>query len=100
MAVYRAMGRAVGMLALGLACVGAARAGQVDKAAATTCASGLSKDAKAIFDASLPKVTPGVDLRSVVTSTTRSLAFSGTIDRGTARESAVEAGACLKKAAP
>jgi hypothetical protein len=87
------------MLALGLACVGTARAGQAETAAANACAAGLSKDAKAIFDAALPKVVPGVDLKSMVTSTTRSLAFSGQIDPGTARGSATEAGTCLKKAA-
>jgi hypothetical protein len=78
----------------------AAQAGQADKAAANACAAGLSKDAKAIYDATLPKVVPGVDLKSTVTSTTRSLAFGGTIDRGTARTSAQEAGVCLKKAVP
>lgn len=77
-----------------------AYAAQADKAAANACAAGLSKDARTIYDATLPKVGPGVDLKSVVTSTTRSLAFAGTIDRGTARDSAQEAGTCLKKAAP
>jgi hypothetical protein len=100
MASCRAVCRAVGMLALGLACAGTARAGQAEMAAANACAAGLPKDAKTIFDATLPKVGPGIELKSVVTSTTRSLAMSGAIERDTARESATEAGACLKKAAP
>ena len=102
MAGFRARHRMVPFVAMAatLACLGTARAGQVEKAAANACAAGLSKDARAIFDAALPKVAPGVDLKAMVTSTTRSLAFSGTIDRGTARESAQEAGVCLKKAAP
>lgn len=103
MAGFRMDAHTVAVAVMVLAVVTAsstARAGQAETAAANTCAGGLSKDAKAIFDATLPKVTPGVDLKSVVTSTTRSLAFAGTIDRGTARESATAAGACLKKAAP
>lgn len=67
-------------------------------AAANTCATTLPKDAKTIFDAALPKVAPGVDLRSVLTDATRNLVLSGTIPRGTARESATEAAGCLKQA--
>jgi hypothetical protein len=44
------------------------------------------KDAKAIFNATLPQVAPGSDLRSLLTSSTRTLAIFGTIDRGNARE--------------
>jgi hypothetical protein len=97
---FRATRRSVVVLALGLACAPALGPARADTAAANTCAAGLSKDARTIFDATLPKVAPGVDLKSVVTSTTRGLAMSGTIDRGTARESATQAGTCLKKAAP
>ena len=59
-----------------------------DPAAAQACATKLSKDAKAIFNATLPQVVPGSDLRSLLTANTRRLAFSGSIDRGSARESA------------
>ena len=67
-----------------------------DPDAAQACAAGLPKDARAIFDAALPQLTPDVDLRKLVTSQTRSLAMSGTIARGTARSSAVAAAKCLK----
>ena len=102
MAKHRPSRRALGRMALGLALAGGttARAGQAETAAANACAAGLSKDARMIFDAALPKVVPGVDLKSMVTSTTRSLAFSGKIDAGTARDSATQAGECLKKAVP
>jgi hypothetical protein len=88
------------VLAVMLACMSAPGPARANTAAANTCAAGLSKDAKSIFDATLPKVGPGVDLKSVVTSTTRGLAMAGTIGVGTARESAEEAGTCLKKATP
>lgn len=64
--------------------------------AASVCAAKLSKDARAIYDATLPKLTPGANLRDVVTSTTRSLAMAGTISRGSARDSATAAGECLR----
>jgi hypothetical protein len=69
-----------------------------DRAAADACAAKLPKDARAIFDKTLPQIGPGADLRSLVTANTRSLAFSGTIDRGSARQSAEAAGQCLKEA--
>jgi len=84
-------------LLAGLSVIPAAHA---DVAAANACAASLPKDAKAIYDATLPQVGPGVDLRSIVTSNTRHLALSGVIARDTARSSAVEAAACLKHAEP
>jgi hypothetical protein len=91
----------IGMIpGLVLACVVGSGVARGDTAAAKACATGLSKDAKTIFDATLPQVGPGVDLKSAVTAKTRSLAIAGTIDRGTARDSATEAGACLKRAQP
>jgi hypothetical protein len=71
---------------------------RADEAAANSCAAALPKDAKAIFDATLPQVGPGVDLRGLVTTNTRSLAMAGTIDRGSARQSAVAAAQCLERA--
>lgn len=67
-------------------------------AAAQACAAKLPKDAQTIFSASLPDVHPGVDLREVLTSHTRSLAIAGTIDRGNARSNAREAATCLRLA--
>src|SRR5215471_18984406 len=72
--------------------------GHATSAAANECAAKLPKDAKAIFDATLPKVVPGANLRDLVTTNTRSLAIAGTIDRGTARQSAAAAGQCLQLA--
>ena len=69
-----------------------------DTAAATACAAKLPKDAKAIFDATLPQVGPGADLRGLLTTNTRSLAMAGTIDRWSARESATAAAGCLERA--
>jgi hypothetical protein len=74
----------------------AATAAHADPAAVQACATKLPKDARAIFDATLPQVAPGSDLRSLLTVNTRSLAFSGSIDRDGARQSATAAGECLK----
>jgi hypothetical protein len=71
-----------------------------DAAAAQKCAAALPKDGQAIFQATLPQVRPGTDLRSVVTASTRSLVQSGQIDQGTARDSAMAAAQCLRLAGP
>jgi len=91
MVMYRLLG-----CVLFASCV--AIAARADTPAATACAANLSPDAKAIFDATLPKVTPTSDLRSQLTSSTRSLAIAGTISRGNARQSATEAAQCLQQA--
>ena len=65
---------------------------------AGACAAQLPKDAKAIFDATLPKVTPTSNLRSIVTANTRTLAISGQINADTARDSAIAAALCLQLA--
>jgi len=71
-----------------------------DAAAAQKCATTLPKDGRAIFQATLPQVQPGTDLREVVTASTRTLVQSGQIDRGTARDSAMAAAQCLRLAGP
>ena len=81
-----------------LAMIVATHAAHADRAAAQDCAAKLPNDARAIFDKTLPQIKPGTDLRALVTSNTRSLAFAGTIDRGTARDSAVAAAQCLERA--
>jgi hypothetical protein len=91
-------GRVAFALVLMLPIAAATTQARADTAAATSCASGLAKDAKAIFDASLPQIAPGIDLRDVVTANTRKLAIAGTIDRGTARDMATAAAVCLKHA--
>ncbi len=74
------------------------RAALAQDATAAACAAKLPKDAKTIFDATLPKIIPGANLRDLVTATTRSLAVAGNISRSTARDSAIAAGQCLQQA--
>jgi len=68
-----------------------------DRAAADACAAGLNAEAKAIYDASIDAVGSG-QLKSVVTSSTKSLVAAGKVSMGTARSSAMAAGACLQQA--
>lgn len=98
MIVRFAAARAALALTLLLPMVCAGHGARADSAAANDCAASLSKDAKTIFDATLPQVAPGADLRSLLTTNTRSLAMSGTIDRGSARQSATAAAKCLQRA--
>ncbi|HUC19050.1 MAG TPA: hypothetical protein VMA37_15330 [Acetobacteraceae bacterium] len=83
-------------MVLSLPIVIGAGGARADEAAANACAAQLPKDAQAIFDATLPQLTANADLRSLVTANTRKLAMAGTINRGSARQSAVAAGKCLQ----
>jgi hypothetical protein len=65
-----------------------------DKASA--CAEGLSKDSKAIYDATAPHVTTLSALKNAVVTSTRQLAMSGRIAQATAKSSAQAAGKCLE----
>lgn len=67
-------------------------------AEATSCASGLDTNGQAIFNAAMPQVTPGVDLKAVVTTATKSLVESGQVPMSAARPAAMAAGKCLKLA--
>jgi hypothetical protein len=73
-------------------------AARADTDAANACATKLSPDAKAIFDATLPQVVPGANLRSLLTASTRKLAYAGAIEVGSARASATAASQCLRLA--
>ena len=73
-------------------------AAHADTDAANACATKLSPDAKTIFDATLPQVVPGANLRSLLTASTRKLAYAGAIDVGSARASATAASQCLRLA--
>ena len=53
-------------LVLLLPFVAAATGAHADTSAATSCATALPKDARAIFDATLPQLAPGGDLRATV----------------------------------
>lgn len=83
---------ALGLLALSAA---PALAGQAE---AQSCAAGLDPNATLIFNAALPQVAPGADLKGVVTDATKSLVKAGQVSRGNARPAAEAAGACLKLA--
>lgn len=72
-----------------------ALAGQAE---AQSCAAGLDANGQMIFNAALPQVAPGADLKGVVTDTTKSLVKSGQIKRGDAKPAAMAAGECLKLA--
>ena len=68
------------------------------QAEAQSCAAGLDANAQLIFNAALPQVAPGADLKGVVTDTTKSLVKGGQIKRGDAKPAAMAAGECLKLA--
>src|SRR5262245_11283014 len=65
-----------------------------DKASA--CAAGLSKDSKAIYDATAPHVTSLSTLKDTVVTETRQLLMSGKIVQASAKSSAQAAGKCLE----
>ncbi|MGE0518579.1 MAG: hypothetical protein AB7P78_06120 [Candidatus Binatia bacterium] len=64
--------------------------------AATTCATGLEANARAIYDASVGEVTPATDLKALLTANTKALVEAGAVPRSSARESARAAAQCLK----
>lgn len=66
------------------------------KVRASACAAGLSKDSKAIYDATAPHVTNLSALKNAVVTSTRQLAMSGRIAQATAKSSAQAAGKCLE----
>ncbi|MEO8603101.1 MAG: hypothetical protein ABI629_11050 [bacterium] len=61
-----------------------------------TCAAGLGKDPKAIYDASVASVQPSTDLKALLSDKTRGLVKTGTVERGSARDSARAALECLE----
>jgi hypothetical protein len=63
---------------------------------ASTCAAGLSKDSKAIYDATASRVTSLSALKNEVVTQTRQLAMSGKIAQATAKSAAEAAGKCLE----
>ncbi|WP_428029921.1 hypothetical protein [Ancylobacter sp.] len=75
----------------------AGTAARADQAAGNACAASLNADGKAIYSAVIAAGNTG-DLRTLVTDTTKSLAMSGQIDRGSARSNAEAAGQCLEQA--
>ena len=67
-----------------------------DAAAAAKCRSGLNAEATLIYDKVLPLVTPATVLRDMLKEQTRSMVMAGSVDMGTARDSATAAGECLR----
>ncbi|MDP2411786.1 MAG: hypothetical protein Q8M26_16055 [Pseudolabrys sp.] len=67
------------------------------RAAADACAAKLPANSQMIYAATVADVAPGVDLKDVVRSKTRSLVISGKLSRGDAEPAAEAAGACLKQ---
>lgn len=66
-----------------------------DAGAASRCAAKLSREARAIYNASAPLLVKGADGRAVVTDQTRKLVLSGKVDHLKANQSAEAAAACL-----
>lgn len=66
-----------------------------DAAAARSCAAKLSKEARAIYNASAPLLVKGADGRAVVTEQTRQLVLAGKVSHLTANGSALAAADCL-----
>ncbi|MCC2110424.1 MAG: hypothetical protein KDJ16_00145 [Hyphomicrobiales bacterium] len=83
------------VLSVAIVCLpAAALAGKTE---GETCAAALSEPAQKIYHATAPDVTPSADLKDLVTAKTRSLVISGDISRKIAKQSAEEAGPCLKE---
>ncbi|RBP16500.1 hypothetical protein DFR50_105143 [Roseiarcus fermentans] len=66
-----------------------------DQKAADGCAAKLGRASAAIYAASAAQLSPGANLRDVVTSVTRGMVMSGDLGRAEARPAAEAAGACL-----
>jgi hypothetical protein len=73
-------------------------AARADRAAADRCAAKLSADSKLIYSDTIGAVAPGIDLKEVVRSKTRSLVIGGKLGRAGAQAAAEAAGTCLKQA--
>ncbi|MFM8746388.1 MAG: hypothetical protein ACKOED_06945 [Aestuariivirga sp.] len=80
-------------ICLVLCAVAPAVAGQTE---AKECAAGLDDKSKMIFNAVLPKVTPGAKLKGELASATKELVKSGKIPRADAKAAATAAAKCLK----
>ena len=85
------------IIALGLLALSAGH-GLAGTAEAQNCAGSLDANGQQIFNAALPQVAPGADLKGIVTDVTKSLVKAGQIKRSDARPAAMAAGECLKLA--
>ncbi len=67
-----------------------------DRVAADACAAKLTPDAKSLYDAVAPHVTPQTDLEDIMTAKIAPLVIFGYISRRAAEEHAPAAAECLK----
>ena len=79
-----------------LLAVGSGTASAASPDAAGACAATLKPGAKSVYDAALPSIKPGANLRAVLKHVVLPEVKSGEITRGTARHRAEEAGRCLQ----
>lgn len=73
-----------------------AAAHAADPAAASACANTLAPEAKTIYEAAAPKMTPTTDMRDLLKSTTFSLMMQGEVKAADARPAATAAAGCLR----
>jgi hypothetical protein len=74
---------------------GVSPAPAADPVAANACAAKLNPDAKSIYTDAVPSMTPGADLRSVLTRVVMPRVMHGDMTRHTAEPRAREASECL-----
>jgi hypothetical protein len=86
------------VLTMVLAMAVLATTARADGPAGNACAANLAPDGKAIYAATVAANPTQETLRSIVERETRSLAMSGKIGRGGARDNATAAGECVKMA--
>jgi hypothetical protein len=67
-----------------------------DRREADACAASLPVEAKLIYDAALPSITPSAVIRDILPDKVRPLVMAGKVSRNTGRASAEAAGQCLK----
>ncbi len=67
-----------------------------DQAAASACATGLSKDGQLLYGKTAPTMKPTSNIKEALISTARPLVMNGTLSRDAAQAAAEAAGECLK----
>lgn len=66
-----------------------------DLKAANTCSASLSPQGKMIYDATQPRIKPGVKIADEIKAATRPLVMGGKMSRSEAQPAAEAAGKCL-----
>lgn len=66
------------------------------EAEATACAASLDANGKIVFEATLPDVAGGAEVKASVKAHTKALVQAGKLTRETAKPAAQSAGACLQ----